>query len=168
MNARAEHLSKTLKRRFPLSTLLANYTLPAIQADTAIRKKDYQVAIDILQRCVPYDLASHEDFPEGITIYLRGVAYLGIGSVKEASAQFENLLNHRGLIALSPYWPLAHLGLARAAAKAHDTDRSLAEYREVLSFWKNADPDVPVLSQAQKEYRKLDESASSRSRIVSR
>jgi len=154
-DARAGQMMKALKARFPVSTLLTNVTLPAIQATIAIRKRNYQEAIDGLRRSVPYDLGSYEDFPEGITIYLRGTAYLGLGSPMEAAAEFKNLLNHRGVIALSPYWPLAHLGLARAYAMAGGTDRSLAEYREVLSFWKNADPDVPVLKDAEAEYEEL-------------
>jgi serine/threonine protein kinase/tetratricopeptide (TPR) repeat protein len=153
--ARAERLMKALKARFPLSTLLNNVTLPAIQATIDIKKKNYHGAIETLRRSASYDLGSHQDLPEGITMYLRGSAYLGSGLPMDAAAQFQNLLDHRGLIALSPYWPMAHLGLARAYAMAGETDHSLAEYQEVLSFWHDADPELPLLGQARAEYSML-------------
>jgi eukaryotic-like serine/threonine-protein kinase len=55
------------------------------------------------------------------------------------------------------YWPLAHLGLARAYAQIGDTARSLALYRELFTFWKNADPDLRPLKEAKAEYKKLSE-----------
>ena len=48
--------------------------------------------------------------------------------------------------------------LARAYAVAGDKDKSLAEYREFLALWKNADPDVRILREAKTEYTKLNNS----------
>ena len=70
-------------------------------------------------------LSSHQDLPEGITQYYRGLAYLALGSAKEAAAQFQKLIDNRGSIATSPYWPLAHLGLARANALQARTDEGV-------------------------------------------
>jgi hypothetical protein len=53
---------------------------------------------------------------------------------------------------ISPYWNLAHLSLARAYAMGGDTDKARGMYREFLALWKNADPDIPILLQAKKEY----------------
>ena len=54
------------------------------------------------------------------------------------------------------YWPLAHLGLARAYALTGDTDKSRVEYRAFLQLWKDADPDLHILKEAKAEYAKLD------------
>ena len=50
---------------------------------------------------------------------------------------------------------LAHLGLGRAYAMAGEEDKARAEYKEFLTLWKDADPDIPVLKQARAEYAKL-------------
>jgi hypothetical protein len=50
---------------------------------------------------------------------------------------------------------LAHLGLARAYALSGDTTKARVRYREFLTLWKDADPDIPVLKQAKAEYAKL-------------
>jgi eukaryotic-like serine/threonine-protein kinase len=60
---------------------------------------------------------------------------------------------------------LAHLGTGRAAAvqakTAHGADadaarvRALAAYKDFLTLWKDADPDIPILKQAKAEYAKL-------------
>jgi hypothetical protein len=60
---------------------------------------------------------------------------------------------------------VAHLGVARAnalEAKAlHGADadaartRALATYKDFLTLWKDADPDIPILKEAKAEYAKL-------------
>jgi eukaryotic-like serine/threonine-protein kinase len=60
---------------------------------------------------------------------------------------------------------LAHLGVARANALQAKTSlgadadaarvRALATYKDFLTLWKDADPDVPILKQAKAEYAKL-------------
>ena len=60
---------------------------------------------------------------------------------------------------------LAHLGVARANAlqsrtsQGTDADaarvRALAAYKDFLTLWKDADPDIPILKQAKAEYAKL-------------
>jgi eukaryotic-like serine/threonine-protein kinase len=60
---------------------------------------------------------------------------------------------------------LAHLGLARAAALQSRTSqgadaqaaqlRALAAYKNFLTLWKDADPEVPILKQAKADYAAL-------------
>jgi hypothetical protein len=60
---------------------------------------------------------------------------------------------------------LAHLGVARANAlqsktsQGADADaarvRALAAYKDFLTIWKDADPDIPILKEAKAEYAKL-------------
>jgi eukaryotic-like serine/threonine-protein kinase len=45
------------------------------------------------------------------------------------------------------------LQLERAYAVSHDKDRARAGYDDFLALWKDADPDIPVLKQAQAEYK---------------
>ena len=89
------------------------------------------------------------------------MAYLQLKSGKEAAAQFQEILDNRGVATTGIYWPLAHLGLARAFAQTGDTEKSLAEYRELLTIWKNADPDLRILREAKAEYKNLSDRSAS-------
>ncbi len=60
---------------------------------------------------------------------------------------------HRGQAPLSAFYPLAHLGLARAAALTGDGAKSRKSYQEFLALCKDAD--IPILKQAKAEYAKL-------------
>ena len=54
-----------------------------------------------------------------------------------------------------PIGALAHLGLARAYALSGDTAKSKSAFHDFLALWKNADPDIPILKEAEAEYAKL-------------
>lgn len=72
-----------------------------------------------------------------------------------ATVEFQKIGSRRGETMNSPLGPLAHLGLGRAYALTGDKDRSRTAYQDLLSHWKNADPDLPVLKEAKAEYAKL-------------
>ncbi len=79
-----------------------------------------------------------------------------------AAAEFRRILDHRGVSPVSPLYPLAHLGLARAYALSGDTAKSRRFYQDFFALWKpgkpgfaGADPDIPVLREARAEYAKL-------------
>jgi len=73
----------------------------------------------------------------------------------EAAAEFQKILDHRGVILYEPIGALAHLGLARAYVLQGDTVKARAAYQDFLTLWKDADPDVPILKEAKAEYAKL-------------
>ncbi len=87
--------------------------------------------------------------------YLRGQAYLKRTQGHEAAAEFQKILDHRGEAPLSVLYPLAHLGLARAAALSGDTAQAQKSYADFLTLWKNADADLPILLAAKKEFDHL-------------
>jgi len=151
---RAEALVNELNKQPMLGTALNEVVLPTIRAAMDLNRKNPAAAIEELRRAVPYDLGAAS---AGVTLYSRGLAYLEMKSGKEAAAQFQKILDNRGVVIVDIYWPLAHLGLARAYAQTGDTEKSLGQYRELLSFWKNADPDLHPFIEAKAEYKKLSE-----------
>ncbi|MGD0790513.1 MAG: hypothetical protein ABR920_01975 [Terriglobales bacterium] len=64
-------------------------------------------------------------------------------------------IDHRGIVVSEPIGALAHLQLGRAYVLAGDKDKALAAYKDFLTLWKNADPDIPILKEAKAEYAKL-------------
>ena len=87
--------------------------------------------------------------------YTRGQAYLKLRKGAEAAAEFQKILDHRGWDPISYLYPLAHLGLARAAALTGDVAGSRKAYQDFLALWKDADADLPILIEAKKEYAAL-------------
>jgi len=149
-NLHAEAIVKELSKQLPLDTLLNNVALAAAWAAIAMSRNDPQRAIEALQPAIPFDLS--ED--SGLTLYYRGLAYLQQHSGKEAASEFQKVLDHP-TSPLSPYVPLARLGLGRALTLTGEMDRSRHAYDEFFALWKNADPDIPILKQAKREYAKL-------------
>jgi len=89
------------------------------------------------------------------TAYIRGQAYLAAGRGKEAVAEFQKVLDHRGLVLSDPIGALANLQLGRAYARMGETAKARSAYQAFLTIWKDADKDLPVLKDATAEYAKL-------------
>jgi predicted Zn-dependent protease len=150
---RAEKLADELTKRFPLDTMINRYWIPTIRASIEIHRGNPAKAIDLLQPVAPYDLA--RPFVGMYPVYIRGDAYLLLRRGGEAAAEFQKILDHRGIRVNEPIGALAHLGLARAYALQGDTGKARATYQDFLALWKDADSDIPILKQAKAEYAKL-------------
>jgi serine/threonine protein kinase/Tfp pilus assembly protein PilF len=166
--ARAESLAQDLGKRFPLNTQMQSLWLPAIQAQVALDIKNRTSALNALQPASPIDLG---ETPFGnntsclYPTYVRGGAYLAAGQGSAAAAEFQKVIDHSGIVWNCWTGALAHLGVARANAlqsrtsQGADADaarvRALAAYKDFLTLWKDADPDIPVLKEAKAEYAKL-------------
>ncbi|MGC1648182.1 MAG: tetratricopeptide repeat protein, partial [Candidatus Sulfotelmatobacter sp.] len=166
--ARAESLAQDLGKRFPLDTQMQSLWLPAIQAQLALDKKNTAVALNVLQAASTIELGNILFVPNISCLYptyVRGKAYLAAGQGNAAAVEFQKILDHSGIVWNCWTGALARLGLARANAlqsrtsQGADADaarvRALAAYKDFLSLWKDADPDIPILKQAKAEYAKL-------------
>jgi hypothetical protein len=84
---------------------------------------------------------------------VRGEAYLALKRGPEAAKEFEKIVDHRGIVVSDPIGARAHLQLGRAFVSSGEETKAKTAYGEFLTLWKDADPDIPVLKQAQAEYR---------------
>jgi eukaryotic-like serine/threonine-protein kinase len=115
------------------------------------------LAIALLQAAAPYDLGKPSISFGLCPVYVRGEAYLAAHRGSEAQAEFQKILDHRG-IALNgpgPIGALAHLQIGRAYATQGDTVKARAAYQDFLTLWKDADSDIPILVAAKSECAKL-------------
>jgi tetratricopeptide (TPR) repeat protein len=87
--------------------------------------------------------------------YVRGQAYLALRQGKEAAAEFQKYVDHKGIALNSPLAALAHLQLGRAYELSGDQAKARSAYQEFLALWKDADPDIPIYRQAKAEFAKL-------------
>ncbi|MBM3804542.1 MAG: hypothetical protein FJW26_19770 [Acidimicrobiia bacterium] len=142
----ARLLVDELTKRYPEDTLLNSIWLPAVGAATELQRGNATQAIERLEQ------SRYEAAAEFWTQYLRGQAYLKLKQGSEASTEFQKILDHRGYAPLSVLYPLAHLGVARAAVLAGDVARSRAAYEDFFRMWQSADPDLRILLEAKREY----------------
>jgi hypothetical protein len=124
--------------------------------------------LNALQAATPIELGSIPfvaDISCLYPVYVRGEAYLAAGQGSAAAAEFQKILDHSGIVWNCWTGSLAHLGLGRAnalesrTAQGADADaarvRALADYKDFLILWKDADPDIPIQKEAKAEYTKL-------------
>jgi predicted Zn-dependent protease len=118
-----------------------------------------QQAIHELEIATPYELGlpaiGFYNWPNLYPIYVRGEAYIAAHQGREAAAEFQKIIDHRGIVVNEPIGALAHLQLGRAYALQGDTVKARAAYQDFLTLWKGADPDIPILKQAKAEHAKL-------------
>src|SRR6266700_1934037 len=146
----AQPLVDELAKRYPKDTLINSIWLPTIRAAIEINRNNSAQGVQLLEATRRYEGAA-EFWPQ----YLRGQAYLRQQKGAEAAVEFQKLLDHRGEAPLSVLYPLAHLGLARAAAMAGDTTKARTAFQNFLALWKDADQDLRVLQEARQDYAKL-------------
>ena len=155
--AHARALADDLGQRFSADTLLNSYWLPTIRAELAIQQNNGAGAIEFMNSASRYELGSPQPFQLGTLypIYVRGDAYMTAGQGPAAAAEFQKIIDHRGVVLNFPLGALARLGLARAQAMSGDTAGAKTAYQEFFTVWRDADADLPVLQKAKAEYGRL-------------
>ncbi|HEY2569162.1 MAG TPA: tetratricopeptide repeat protein [Candidatus Udaeobacter sp.] len=153
----ANRAIEDLTKRFPQNTAVQTRYLPMARSALALYSGNAQVALDALTAAAPYELGhTNEDFTfAAYPVYFRGEAYLAAKNGAAAAGEFQKILDHAGVVGNEPIGALAHLGLGRAYALSGDSAKAKIAYQDFFAFWKNADPDVPILKEAKAEYAKL-------------
>jgi len=152
----AKAQSVKLNSQYPTDTIVQGYWLPTIRAELALREEKPGQAIDALKAAEPLEAAAPSFSVATLDpAYARGEAYLAAGDGQNALTQFQKLTSQPGLLVNSPLGAMARLGVARAYSLTHNPARARDGYIDFLQLWKDADPGVPILKEAQAEYAKL-------------
>jgi tetratricopeptide (TPR) repeat protein len=142
-----------LKAKFPKDTLVNEVWIPVARAIQAIAKNRPKDGLELLESSRLYELGQTAEYSP---IYYRGLGYLRAKDGEAAAIEFQKIIDHRGVSPTSELYPLALMGMARAAATTGDEARSRGYYEQLLSQWKEANPDIPVLQEAKTEYSRLE------------
>ncbi len=157
--AHARVLAADLDRRFPEDTWVRLSFLPALNAVAELNRHEPLQAVELLRVNDPAEFGINVDATgfggSMYPIYIRGLAYLDARKGPEAAAEFQKILDHRGVVGSDLVGALARLQLGRAYVLAGDRVKAKAAYEEFLALWKDADADIPVLRQARAEYAAL-------------
>jgi hypothetical protein len=151
----ARKLADALDRNSPLDTVVQNYSLPTIRAAMKLNANDPAGAIAALEPSRKYELSFNYSFNGLYPAYIRGLAYLQLRDGRLAAAEFQKMVDHRGLMGVDVIGALAHLQIARAQKMMGDEASARKWYEDFLALWKDADPDIPIYQQAKAEYAKL-------------
>jgi len=157
--AGARVLMEDLEKRFPEDTIVKFNYVPTLRAQLAlIDPNGSSKAIEALAAASPYELGipgSSTFWTNLYPVYVRGEAYLAAHQGAQAAAEFQKILDWRGLVVNEPIAVLAQLGLARAHVQTGDVKKGREAYDKFFELWKDADGGIPVKHQAQWEYEKL-------------
>ena len=133
--------------------------VPTLRAVLALHNGDARKAIELLQPAKPYDLAVPASwfgyYGFMYPAYVRGESYLVAHQYAGAAAEFQRILDHRGLVFCDPVGAMAQLELGRTFRESGDKAKAKLAYDKFLALWKDADPDIPLLLQAKAEYARL-------------
>jgi eukaryotic-like serine/threonine-protein kinase len=159
-SSRSQPLADDLEKRFPEDTFAKFTYVPVLRALSALERGKPTDSVERLQVALPYELAVNGlnfqfDLGGLHSGYVRGEALIAAHRYADAVAEFQKILHHRGIVSADPIGALAHLQLGRAFALSGDLAKSKTAYQDFLTFWKDADPDIPILRQAKAEYAKL-------------
>jgi eukaryotic-like serine/threonine-protein kinase len=138
-----------MQKTSPSDTLVNQVTIPQSRAVLALAAHRPAEALRDLEGSNRFDLVSH-------SAYLRGLAYLDLNDGADAVLAFRSATQYRGAALLCcQNYPQAQLGLARAYAMTGNMPMARKAYENFFATWKSADPDLPQLVSAKKEFARL-------------
>jgi tetratricopeptide (TPR) repeat protein len=159
--SRSEALAGDLEKRFPEDTFVKFTYVPVLRALGALGRSKPAESVEHLQIALRYELAGNglnfnRYYLGGLhSAYVRGEALIAEHQYADAAAEFQKILDHRGIVGLDPIGALAHWHLGRAYASSGDNAKAKSAYQDFLALWKDADEDIPVLKKAREEYARL-------------
>jgi serine/threonine protein kinase/tetratricopeptide (TPR) repeat protein len=153
--ARSQKIADDLVRQYPTDTLLNKVFVPLAQARSDLQRNQPVQAVARLEIATPYELGTGPGTARYLVNYIRGEAFLGSNQGAKAAAEYQKILDHRGIDPWDVSYSLSHLGLGRAYALQGNSAAAKSAYQDFFAAWKDADPDLPVLKQAKAEYEKL-------------
>jgi DNA-binding winged helix-turn-helix (wHTH) protein/Flp pilus assembly protein TadD/predicted negative regulator of RcsB-dependent stress response len=131
------------------NTMALYFDLPMLRA--TIDMKNHRAA-DAVRDLEPAQRYQMRDY--GVPL-MRARAEAEAGMLDKAAEDYQLVLANPGL---DPIWPghsLAHLYLAQVLARQNKLDQAQTEYRAFLEIWKDADPQIPLLTKAKQDYAQI-------------
>jgi class 3 adenylate cyclase/tetratricopeptide (TPR) repeat protein len=148
LKADADPLLAKLAADYPQDTRIQKIHIPLDRAALALA--DHQPALALQLLPGQSDLDNVAPIP-----YFRGLAHLELHDAPSAIADFKIATRWKGNSIENGDYGQGLLGLARAYTLNNDKPNALKTYQSLLTLWQHADPDLPQLLAAKKEYAAL-------------
>ena len=159
--ARAESLAQDLGKRFPVGTQCSRSGCQQLGRSWRWTERIRLSALNALQAASPIELGN---IPFVLNIsclyptYVRGAAYLADGQGSAAAAESEIFDRDGPLELLRERWriwvslvPTRRSGKPRKERRRTQPASGRSPHTEILTLWKDADPNIAVLKQAKVE-----------------
>ncbi len=154
----AQKLADDLAKQYSSDTEVNSYWVPTARASMVSRSKPEE-ALRILEVTSPFELGQAQPQTQVgallYPVYVRAEALMAARRPGDAAREYQKMIDARTIALNCPLGALARLGLARAYAMNGDTAKAKTSYQEILTLWKDADPDLPVVKAARAESAKL-------------
>jgi hypothetical protein len=136
--SRSQALAGDLEKRFPEDTFARFTYVPVLRALSSLNRVHPADSIEQLQIALRYELAvnglSRNLYLGGLhSAYVRGEALAAGRRYGEAAADFQKILDHRGVVGADPLGALAHLKLGRAFSLCREI--TLGRRLPIRSLW---------------------------------
>ena len=145
----------------PEDTFVKFSYVPVLRAIVELERGKPAESADRLHVALAYERAPNglnfsRSYLGGLhSAYVRGQALIAAMKYLDAEIEFRKILENPGLVGLDPIGSLARLQLARTLVLVGETAKAKSAYNDLLTLWKDADADVPVLGEARAEYTRL-------------
>jgi tetratricopeptide (TPR) repeat protein len=167
---KAQDIADQLESRFPEDSSVRFTYVPVIRAAIKLTRHKPGDAVEALKPAAATEMGVSRSpintlYGALYPVYFRGLALCALGQGARAALEFQRIIEHSGVVVSDPVGALAHVQLARSYRMSGDMESAKAAYQSFLELWKEADPEIPLLRQAQAEYKQLlTRSASNRDR----
>lgn len=151
-DAAAGQVMARLRRDYPDDEYIHRLWSPLGSGVTDLRAGRPSATVEQLRLLNTYDRGDHALMRPS---YYLGLAHLSLKSGRDARPWFQKIIDNRGVVVLHPLYALAHLGLARAAALDGSGEAASRAYETFFEVWKDADPDLAIVTGARREYARL-------------
>jgi len=153
--AKSASLMESALRDAPDNVFIRTMIDPQVRAMQQLARDQAAEAVSTLESIRAHEFGTGPRALGATPAYVRGLAYLKLHDAGKAAAEFQRVLDHRGAVAWGIEYPLSQLNLARAYAMEGETAKARTAYQDFFAYWKDADPDVPLLKVARAEYEKV-------------
>ncbi|HEY6387405.1 MAG TPA: protein kinase [Candidatus Acidoferrum sp.] len=150
--AQAGKLVDIIESQYPQDSYVYKVRVPQLRGAVELKRGNPARALELLGPLATYDAGWFDLY---MFAFVRGEAYLMAHRGQEGAAEFQKIMEHRGIVVNEPYGAVARLELGRAYTLQGNTSKARGAYQDFLALWKDADPDIPILKQAKIEYAKL-------------
>ncbi len=157
---KAQTIADKLENKFPADTSVRFTYVPVIRAAIELTRHKPGEALQALRPTTATELGVSRSpmntlYGALYPVYFRGLALSEQHRDSEATIEFKRIIDHSGIVASDLVGALANIQLARSYRRLGDIERAKTAYQIFFDLWKRADPEIPLLREAQTEYKQL-------------
>lgn len=145
---RAREIMTAQSAEWPKASLVQGAWIPIARAAIDLSEDRSKEALAAISPAAPYERGVY------FAAFVRGLALMRTGDPRGAAEAFRSARERKAQLPAS-IASVASVSLGRALAAAGDVAGARDAYQYFFELWERADPDVPLLVQARKEFESL-------------